>query len=329
MKKILVLFLTVCMLFSLTSCGNKPEVDSPDTSGIGTEEVEENAKREPVQPAPADVIVGEYTLSAEYLSFDEPIINDESGNPDMDVLGDTVYVSDGGSQVMLYTLEGSALTYVKTVSVEDTGDSISVDGTGKIYADGGVFEATVYDPESNASGTAVASGELTASKNSNFALTYFPGRETVTMIKDNVASDWLIDGEAGLGKFQGISIIEIVGDTVVIGGEDAENYIMGAFDMDGNQQMLSNDSLAGTLPSAVIKTDNGYISSSVNEMTFVNAEGNIIGEADAKQLFGIADNTLWIYEMAPLSDGSFLVLAQLSNSDVDGNEIVLFKVSGF
>lgn len=329
MKKILVLFLTVCMLFSLTSCGNKPEVDSPDTSGIGTEEVEENAKREPVQPAPADVIVGEYTLSAEYLSFDEPIINDESGNPDMDVLGDTVYVSDGGSQVMLYTLEGSALTYVKTVSVEDTGDSISVDGTGKIYADGGVFEATVYDPESNASGTAVASGELTASKNSNFALTYFPGRETVTMIKDNVASDWLIDGEAGLGKFQGISIIEIVGDTVVIGGEDAENYIMGAFDMDGNQQMLSNDSLAGTLPSAVIKTDNGYISSSVNEMTFVNAEGNIIGEADAKQLFGIDDNTLWIYEMAPLSDGSFLVLAQLSNSDVDGNEIVLFKVSGF
>ena len=92
--------------------------------------------------------------------------------------------------------------------------------------------------------------------------------------------------------------------------------------------MVINENSA-LLPNAVAKTANGYISSSVEDMTFVNADGTIIGEVDAKELFGITDNTLWIYEMTALDDGSILVLAQLSKSEVDGDETVLFKVSGF
>ena len=115
----------------------------------------------------------------------------------------------------------------------------------------------------------------------------------------------------------------------LLAGADAENNIIGAYDVNGNQQMLSSGCLAGSLPTAATKTANGYIAASVDDMTFVNADGAIIGEADASDLFCITDNTVWIHEMTPLSDGSVLVLAQLSRSGVDGDETVLFKVAGF
>ncbi|MBQ8301208.1 MAG: hypothetical protein IJX57_04510, partial [Clostridia bacterium] len=138
-----------------------------------------------------------------------------------------------------------------------------------------------------------------------------------------------LNGAPNVGKYESISVIEIVGDTVLLAGADAENNIICAYDINGNQQMLSSGCLAGSLPTAATKTANGYIAASVDDMTFVNADGAIIGEADASDLFGITDNTVWIHEMTPLSDGSVLVLAQLSRSGVDGDETVLFKVAGF
>ena len=316
MKKLIAILLVGLMSFSLSACKK-------------AEEEPESVPREPITPAPTSVLVGSYTLTAEVLPFETPAIYDVSGNPDMDVLGNKVYISNGDTEVKIYTLDGSNLTYDKTVSVEDTGDSISVDANGRIYADGGVFEATVYDPETNAKGEAVAAGELTASKNADFALTYFTGRETITVIKDGVASDWTINGAANLGNFETVSNIEIVGDTVMLAGADDENNIMGAYDLSGNQLMLSSGCLAGSLPTAATKTANGYVSSSVEEMTFVNNEGAIIGEADAEELFGIPDDNVWIYEMTALPEGGFLALAQIYKSGVDGDEIVLFKVSGF
>lgn len=321
MKKLLALLLAGMMIFTFAACGEK---DDPEPS-----QEPQNVAREPISPSPKSIIVGNHTLTAEFLPFEAPAILDVSGDPDMDVLGNKVYVSNGDTEVKIYTLDGSTLTYDKTVSVEDTGDTISVDANGRIYADSGVFEATIYDPETNATGEAVASGEITNSKTADFALTYFTGNEKVTAIKDGVASDWAINGVANTGKFESISVIEIVDDTVLFAGADAENNILGAFDMDGNEQVISAGCLAGSLPSAVTKTANGYVSSSVEEMTFVNNDGAIIGEADAKELFGITDNSVWIYEMTALPDGGFLALAQVYKSGIDGDEIVLFKVSGF
>lgn len=317
MKKLLAMLLALVMVFSFAACGEQADPEP------------ESVPREAVAPAPAPALVGSYTLTAEYLPFEEPMILDVSGDPSMDVLGNTVYISNGDTEVKLYTLNGSAITYDKTVTVEDTGDEISVDGSGKLYVDGGVFEATIVDPATGATGEAVASGYLSASKTADFAVSYFTGHETITAIKAGAASDWILEGAAGLGAFESISNIEINGDTVLLAGADAENNILGAFDANGNRLMLSSGSLAGSLPTACAKTANGYVAASVNEMTFVNADGAIVGEVDAKELFGISDNTLWIYEIAPAADGSFLVLANLSRSGVIGDEIVLFKVSGF
>lgn len=316
MKKLFALLMAVMMLISLAAC-------SP------AEEIPEDVPREPIVPAPTASIVGSYTITAEYLPFETPLINDVSDDPDMDVLGNTVYVSNGDTEIKLYTLDGSTLTYASTVTVDDTGDSISVDGSGKLYVDGGVFEATIVDPATGATGEAAASGELTASKIANFALTYFTGDEAVTAINNGAAAPWTLNGAPNVGKYESISVIEIVEDTVLLAGADAENNIIGAYDISGNQKMLSSGCLAGSLPTAATKTANGYIAASVDDMTFVNADGAIIGELDASDLFGITDNTVWIHEMSPLADGSVLVLAQLSRSGVTGDETVLFKISGF
>lgn len=315
MKKLLAIIMAGAMLFAMTACAPAEEPEP------------ESIPREAITPAPASVLVGNYTLSAEYLPFETPAIYDGSDDPDMDVLGNTVYVSNG-TEIKLYTLDGSALTYSKTIEAE-AGDSISVDANGKIYMDGGVFEAKILDPATGATGEAVASGELTMAKTADFGLAYFTGRENVTAIKNGVAAPWTINGVADTGKFESINTIEIVGDTVLLAGADAENNVIGAYDMDGNQLMLSSGCLAGSLPNAATKTANGYVASSVNKMTFVNNDGAIIGEVDAKELLGIPDDSVWIYEMTALPDGGFLVLAQVYKSGVDGDEIVLFKVSGF
>ena len=88
------------------------------------------------------------------------------------VNGNTVYVGDGKNAIKVYTYDGTALTYVKTLNVENE-VSIEFDKDGNFYTKGGVFAAKKYDAEGTAVGEAAASGEISVSKTSDFALTYF------------------------------------------------------------------------------------------------------------------------------------------------------------
>ncbi|MBQ8301297.1 MAG: hypothetical protein IJX57_04970, partial [Clostridia bacterium] len=66
MKKVLAFMMAAMMVVSLSACKK--------------EEVPESVPREPVTPAPAAALVGSYTLTAEYLPFETPLINDESNS---------------------------------------------------------------------------------------------------------------------------------------------------------------------------------------------------------------------------------------------------------
>ena len=250
--------------------------------------------------------------------------------PSMDVLGNTIYVADGDKKVKIYTYEGGALTLSKEMDVKDTGDSIAVDGNGNLYLNGGVFEATIYDPEGNETGKAAASGEIAVAKTADFALTRFPGQKAVTKISGGAAEDWVINKlgtSEGPGKFDNVNAIKIQGDHVIVGGADTEKGLIAAFDFSGNQLFVSTDDPDGNLPEVVAETANGYMSTSAGTLNLISPDGKLIAGEITDDLFGV--DYAWIYGLAPMEDGSFLALITNHVQDASNAEILLYKVTGF
>ena len=321
MKKLLAVLIAGLMIFMLTSCGG----NIPDDPGVTEEPV---ADAGPLNPTPGSMTIGSYTLSAEFLPFEEAFDTTATGDPDMTVSGDTVYVSDGGNTVKVYTLADGALTYVKSLNISCR-NGIQADMNGNLYADGGVFEAKIYDADGNETGTAAASGEIAVSKTEDFALTYWSGNDDVTKIAGGTAEPWVITGmNSGGSIFTNVSEIEIQNGHVLVGGSDSDKYLIAAYDIAGNQLAVSSEPLNGTLPNAVCETANGYISTAVGNINLIAPDGSMIGsEDDSETLFGVK-GTFWIRNLTPLSDGTVLVCASCSKSDTT-DEILVYRLSGF
>ena len=330
MKKLLALLLALIMVFTLATCGSKTDTEDPSSDPGTADTPKETVETKPITPDPKPMEFGSFTLTAEHIPFAEPFMVSTYKQPSLDVLGNTVYISDGDKKISTYTYEGGALTFVKEIEVSDTGDSISVDGNGNIYADGGVFEAKIYDADGNETGKAAASGEITVSKTADFAIAHFPGREAVTKISGGAGEDWVINkigSKEGPGKFDNVNAAKIQGDHVLVGGADTEKGLIAAYDYDGNQIFVSTDDPDGNLPEILGETANGFMSTSVGTLNLFSADGKLIAAEDTDDLFGIESG--WIYGLATLEDGSFLALVTNHTQDADNSELLLYKVTGF
>ncbi len=315
MKKLLTILLSLAMISSLVSCGPKEEPEETPAPVAG-----------PIEPNPGSLTIGDYTLTAEYLPFEEHF--EVQDDPDMAVLGDTVYVSDGDSIVKVYTLSDSGLTYVKTLDIDNDDDGIEVDGNGNIYAKGGVFAAKIYDAEGNEKGEAAASGEIAVSKTEDFALTCFPGNDEVTKISGGASEPWVITGmTSGNGLFSTVNVMSIQDNHALIGGADSDKNLMAAYDTAGNQIVVSKDPLKGSLPNAICETANGYICTAVDDINLIAPDGTLIGsDDDSETLFGV-EGTFWIRNLTPLADGSVLLCASVSGNGPE--EALIFRLTGF
>lgn len=325
MKKFIALLVAGIMVFSLVACGNTVDEDTDYEAETSEEEAVEESG--PLSPEPGSITIGSYTLTAEFLPFEEPLETTASGDPDMTVFLNTVYVGDGDSTVKVYTLTDGGLTYVKSLDISCR-NGISADNNGNIYADGGVFEAKIYDPDGNEIGQAAASGTISASKDEDFALTFWPGNDEVTKISGGASEPWVITGmNSGGSIFTNINKIEVQNGHVLVGGEDADKYLMAAYDTAGNQLAVSTEPLSGTLPNALCETANGYICTAVGDINLIAPDGSLIGsDDDTETLFGVP-GTFWIRNLTTLPDGTVLVCASCIKSDCD--EILVYKLSGF
>lgn len=322
MKKLLALLTAGIMVFSLASCGEKVE----DVSSDDLDVIEEQTEVEEVEAGP--LTVGDFTVTAEEITPQQPFEVPFNNEPDMAVFGDTVYVSDGDSTVKVYTLADNTLTYIKDLEIPCK-NGIQVDKDSNIYAGGGVFEAKIYDADGNEIGAAAASGAIAVSKTEDFALTYWSGRDEVTKIAGGAAEPWVITGmNSGGSIFTDVSEIEIQNGHVLVGGEDDDKYLMAAYDTAGNQLAVSEEPLDGMLPNALCETANGFIATASYDMNFIAPDGSLISnDIDADELFGVSGRC-WIRNLTPLSDGTVLVCAACKKDD-STDTIRIFKLSGF
>ena len=256
------------------------------------------------------------------------MITTANGDPDLAVFGDTVYVSDGGNTVKVYTISDSGLTYVKTLDISCR-NGIQVDMNGNLYADGGVFEAKIYDADGNETGKAAASGTIAVSKTEDFALTYFAGRDDVTKIAGGASEPWVITGmNSGGSIFTNVNEIEIQDGHVLVGGADSDKYLMAVYDTAGTQIAVSSEPLSGTLPNAICETANGYMCTAVADINLIAPDGSLIGsDDDSDTLFGV-NGTFWIRKLTTLPDGTILLCASCIRQDTD-DQILVYKLSGF
>lgn len=337
MKKLLSAIMAGIIVFSLTACDSKTKVDVEVETKTETQQEEKQEEVKAVErlvPAGGSITIADKTLTAEYLPFEEPFFVASTTNAAMGVNGNTVYVGDGKETIKVYTYDGTALTYVKTITAKHE-KKIEFDKDGNFYTAGGVFEATKYDAEGNEIGKAADKGALSVSKTVDFALAYFSGKEAILKISGGTSEPWVINGlksDAPNGPFKSnLYEIEIVGDHVLVAGNGKDgNKTLAVFDMAGNQIAISNETLAGNNTNAITETPNGYIATAVDTFTLVAKDGTVIGKSDYEyKLFGVeSSETVWIEQMHTFEDGSTLAFARVARED-GSRDLVMFKLTGF
>lgn len=337
MKKTTAILLTLACMASLTACGSKTGNNVPNTKATDsvqqTQEPEQKTAAEPLNPTPGSVTVGDVTLTAELIRMDQPMEVPTVSRPYMAVSGDTIYIGDGDKTVNKYTLAENTLTLVKEMNISNSG-GIAVDGQGKLYADGGVFAAKIYDGDGNQVGEAAETGNLSISQTEDFALTYYPGRDAITKIADGAASQWIIswlssnDPSQINGPFHKVSAIEIVGNHVLVAGSIEKDQKLVVFDTAGNEIARGSDKLFGSGISAMTETENGYITASVATIHLTKKDGTFIGQnTSTTSLFGV-ENGVWLKKLVPMPDGSVLALCGAKKAD-ETAEALLYRIKGF
>lgn len=343
MKKRLAIILTLVCMIALAACGgqtNNGNNNSNNTTNTQTEgntqqtqEPEQKAAAEPLNPTPGSLTIGDVTLTAECIKLDKPMQISSMSQPFMEVFGDTVYIGDGDKVIKKYTLSDNTLTLVKEMNIPNS-NGIAVDSKGQLYADGGVFAAKIYDSEGNQIGEAAESGNISISQTEDFALTYYPGRDAVTKISGGAASTWIISGlKSGdpaqiQGPFTKVSKIEIVGDHVLVAGEIEKEQKLVVFDTAGNELLRSSGKLFGSGIHAMTETANGYITASVATIHLTKNDGTYIEKNTATNaLFGV-ENGVWLKKFVPMPDGSVLALCGAKRAD-ETAETLLYRIKGF
>ena len=341
MKKLLAIILAIGVAISFAACGNEAgneenissETNQTETQKPETQETEKAPEAGPLDLKGGTVAIGDVTLSAEFIKLDIPLTLTSPSKGSMAVDGSTVYLSNGASLIKKYTLDGDKLTFVKDITVKKA-EGVEVGRDGKIYAGGSAVAAKIYDSEGTEIGDFPESGKLEVAKTADFALTYFPGRDSVKKIVGSEASDWVISGLKAAdpaerkGPFKSVSAIEIAGEHVMVVGIIETGQSLVVFDMAGNEIVRGAEKLHGNGIHAMTETANGYMTASVSTIHLTKKDGTYIGHAtNTKPLFGVEDS-IWLNEFSPLPDGSVLAGGAVKRSD-GVVEFVVYKVKGF
>ena len=342
MKKLLAMILALACVVSLAACGESKPKETEDNKNADTQveqkKDQEDGKKDaesvlvPLNPTPSTVQVGDVTLTAEYLPLDEPFTAQNGSSPWMAKYGDTIYLGDGDKTVREYKLSGTTLTRGATLSITNR-SGLAVDAQGKIYADGGVGAAKIYNADGTQAGEAAATGNIYTSQTADFALTYFSGRDEVTKIAGGAAEPWVISGLKGISAeqkspFNGIlNCIEISGENVIVVGKTEDGSRMVVFDTAG-KELVRSEALKYAGITAASEAKWGYFLMASAIIELVGKDGKIIGTAaNTNSFFGL-ENAIWAKDAVMLSDGSVLLCGGVKGKDDTVAQIALYRISG-
>lgn len=154
------------------------------------------------------------------------------------------------------------------------------------------------------------------------------------------AEPWVLsnlsDAAKRQGRFSAISCVSITDTRIYVAGTDAEKgdaQRVAVYDLDGKELFTfgaedwsaddAYSSVTGVVetPSGILVQDGYY-----HAFKLFSQQGEFLGEIEGDKLLGT--DYPWLSSMI-ITDGGVLVAAAQSREDESGDELLLFKVSGF
>jgi hypothetical protein len=317
--------------------GTEEETEESDTETGSTEEAEETSQGTPFTTDKTHTVaVGDHTITSEWLQMDEPLVSDSFTSISMEAAGDTIYISDGDA-IYRYKYEGDGLTYIDALTADGTGgvDVLSSDTSDKLYI-GGFFSTALV----------VEDGEVTSEINgASDLLMYQDGTWGITTGYHEVVNKVTVsDGTATTTPMElrpedETDAVFLSEDHIYVFGKNSEtgNYAIWVYDLEGNQQTILGNTSPTEADSGYLgyvqgieETSNGFVEGDQNlrAVQFYDTNGSFIARADSEELFGTPEVGA-VYGMSKLSDGSLLAVVVEDRADDSGEEILVYRLTGF
>lgn len=284
---------------------------------------------QPYAVDPGEAVVGTFTLQSVQIPFAEPIVTYDTFNHNVAVAGETVYISSSDEPAS-YSFDGTTLTYVGSLGLEDSYAFIEPADDGSIWCsyltsplikwDGSAIVASYKDTKSVAIHPDGSWGISWFSSPDVAKLTFAGGAmttEAVTLAELQSISHMLIDANGYLYACGSAATGD--GHKVFVYNEKLE-LVTTLQDSDGGG--------LGSITFAT-STDNGFlvIDGNMRDIILYTPDGTYIGACDMSDLCGT--DYPWPCDADVLADGSILVVVTDERQDESADELIAFKISGF
>lgn len=296
----------------------------------------------PFQPILTPQMVGAYTITPEYIPFEEAQGIMKIMEHKFYKMGSQLYhLLDNKMDTYEYSEDG--LKFISTLDLEDTYEYISADSNGMLYLSQGISEVVGVKDGQKALQTTIT-GDLAMHPSGDWGISFWVNSDTqkITNKDGNLTSEpWILTGlnddASRQGPFSMLDDVEVSNQHILVAGkmaiEEGHTKII-VYDYDGNQlhelggTEIGDPDVLGSI-TGMAETENGFVAIDGNMRTiqFWDKEGTHIGVVQTKDIFGTSYP--WLEDMQLLDDGSILVMATQKRSDESANELMLFKLSGF
>ena len=275
------------------------------------------------------VSAGAFTVSSEFIPFEEYISTFETFNHSIAAVGDTVYVLVDG-ELRECHFDGEQLTFVKTIELpEDDYEYINAATDGSLWLSGSMNDIICLKD-----GAVVNTYEdlynLAIHPSGAWGVDYFTSNECsiVTFSGDTYSSTPVVFKEAG--TIMNVNVDENCIYVCASAADDSGHKVF-VYNKDGALQKTLCDAEGEGLGSItfVTQTANGYMGfdGNMRDVLLWNKDGSFLAEISDSDLFGT--NYPWFCSSAVLSDGSILTLMTNEREDRSATELIVFQVKGF
>jgi len=277
----------------------------------------------------ATVPVGDVSLQAAWVPFEEYISTRETFDHNVAVVGNTAYVLVEG-ELRAYAFDGKTLTFQKTIELpEEDYDAISATDDGSLWV-GGSMNDTVCVKDGQVTATYDDLDTLSVAPSGEWGVSYFTGNECekVTLTQGNPAKTPIVFGEVDT-----ISYLRVENDAIYVCGSaaDESGHKVFVYSPDGALQKTLCDEEGEGLGSItfITRTADGYLGfdGNMREVVLWDANGQWKGAADDGDLFGT--DYPWFCASDLLPDGGLLTVMTETREDESAMELVAFTVKGF
>lgn len=247
-----------------------------------TTKAEATTASPPVNPKTTSYKSGDFTITAENIAFDSPVILPGAGSKYFDFYKNTLYLLHN-NKLYIYKLSDNKFTFEKSIDLEEIRNTdedcsrVTVDDENNILVSSGWW---YYAFRINDDGTVSklnVKGDLVSSHTKNFAITY-RGDDNVCKFADGKCTefDYITKVKSSFKATGHLSLtwIGIQDDLIYVNGLDDTDHKNKTvvYDSNGNQltviQKYSN---------AAISTKNGYMTASTSGLSLWDKSGNYLG----------------------------------------------------